>query len=154
MLLLKESLRERAIKGIQLIPQKYKWMTEELKMKFGNKPTNRAITVQKLAGVRAANNSAVNCAAIYDKFRKLINQMVSAGQDIRATQDALWTEKILEKFPYNIVKSVLISIQNRDNVTIEDVMQEVEKEITAEEFVQSTLKSRPDSKKTKGGLAT
>uniref|UniRef100_A0A7I4Z127 Peptidase A2 domain-containing protein n=1 Tax=Haemonchus contortus TaxID=6289 RepID=A0A7I4Z127_HAECO len=144
-----ERRAETAIEGIQLIPQNYKWITEELKKKFGNKPTNRAKIVQKLIDMRAANNSAANCAAFYDKIRMLINQMVSAGQDIRAIQDALWTEKILEKFPHNIVKSVLISIQNRDNVTIGDVMQEVEKEITAKQFVESRSKSRSNSEENK-----
>ena len=145
MLLLKDSLRgraETAIKGIQLIPQNYKWMTEELKKKFGNKPINRAKIVQKLIDMRAANSTAEGCAAVYDKIRMLINQMVSAGQDIRAIQDALWTEKILEKFPYNIVKNVLTSIQDKNDATISDLMHEIEKEITAKKFVESRLKNR------------
>ncbi|KAL6738102.1 hypothetical protein Aduo_011688 [Ancylostoma duodenale] len=68
--------------------------------------------------------------------------MVSAGQDIRAMQDAMWTEKILEKFPCNIVKNVLTTIQDNDEVKIEEVMREIEKEITAKKFIKSRLKNR------------
>ncbi|KHJ76068.1 hypothetical protein OESDEN_24313, partial [Oesophagostomum dentatum] len=146
MLLLRDSLKGRAemsIKGIQLLPQNYKCMIEELKRKFGNKPINRTKIVQKLMDMRPASRSAESCITTFDKIRMLINQMVSAGQDIRHMQDAMWTEKILEKFPYHIVKkNVLINIQDRDEVTIDDVMKEIDKEITAKKFIESRLGHR------------
>ncbi|KAK6764040.1 hypothetical protein RB195_024392 [Necator americanus] len=95
MLLLKDSLRgraEMAIKGIQLVPQNYKWMIEELRKNFGNKPTNRANIVQKLVDMHPTNGTAESCIAAYDKTRMLINQMISAGQDIRCMQDATRTQ--------------------------------------------------------------
>ncbi|KHJ80491.1 hypothetical protein OESDEN_19834, partial [Oesophagostomum dentatum] len=119
MLLLRDSLKGRAemtIKGIQLIPQNYKWMIDTLKKKYGNKPVNRAKIVQKLVDLPCAKNNAESCTNIFDKIRMLINQMISAGQDILSMQDAMWTEKILEKFPYSIVKNVLISIQDMPEV--------------------------------------
>ncbi|KAK6761356.1 hypothetical protein RB195_022425 [Necator americanus] len=136
MLLLKDSLRERTetvIKGIQLVPQNYKWMIEELKKKFDSKLTNRAKIVQKLVDTHPANGTAESCVATYDKIRMLINQMVSAGQDKRYMQDAMWTEKILEK-QLNIVKNVLTTIQNQEEVKINDVMKEIENEITAKKI--------------------
>ncbi|XGW33713.1 hypothetical protein V3C99_017834 [Haemonchus contortus] len=144
MLLLKDSLRGRAeiaVKGIQLVPKNYNWMIEALEKKYGNKPINRAKIVQKLIDMRPAANNAAACNNVFDKIRMLINQMVSAGQDIRIAQDALWTEKILEKFPYSIVKNVLITTQSKDEVKIEDIMSELEKEIEAKKFVESRLRN-------------
>ncbi|KAK6742872.1 hypothetical protein RB195_010249 [Necator americanus] len=145
MLLLRDSLKgraETAIKGIQLIPQNYKWMINALKKKYGNKPTNRAKIVQKLINLPAAKNDADSCMNTFDKIRMLMNQMVSAGQNIPQMQDAMWTEKILEKFPYTIVKNVLVTIQDQDEVKIEDVMDHLEKEINAKKFVDARLKGR------------
>ncbi|EYC27635.1 hypothetical protein Y032_0009g837 [Ancylostoma ceylanicum] len=144
MLLLKDSLKgkaEIAVKGIQLVPKNYEWMTNALKKKYGNKPTNRAKIVQKLIDMRPAANNAESCTHVYDKIRMLINQMVSAGQDIRNMQDALWTEKILEKFPYSIVKSVLISTQDQEETKIEHIMEELEKQIDAKKYVESRLRN-------------
>ncbi|EYC10154.1 hypothetical protein Y032_0057g2793 [Ancylostoma ceylanicum] len=144
MLLLKDSLEGRAeiaVKGIQLVPKNYEWMINALKKKYGNKPTNRAKIVQKLIDMRPAANNAESCTYVYDQIRMLINQMVSAGQDIRNMQDALWTEKILEKFPYSIVKSVLISTQDQEETKIEDLMEELEKQIDAEKYVESRLRN-------------
>ncbi|KAL6724140.1 hypothetical protein Aduo_019055 [Ancylostoma duodenale] len=145
MLLLRDSLKGRAettVKGIQLIPQNYKWMINALKKKFVNKPTNRAKIVQKLIDLPAAKNNADSCMFIFDKIRMLMNQMISAGQNIPQMQDAMWTEKILGKFPYTIVKNVLVTIQDQDEVKIEDVMDHIEKEITAKKYVETRLKNR------------
>ena len=68
-----------------------------------------------------------------------IKQKVSAEQDLRLTRDAIWAEKILEDFSHNIVKNVLITIQDRDEVTIDDVTKEVDKEITTKKVVESRL---------------
>ncbi|KAK6735718.1 hypothetical protein RB195_018757 [Necator americanus] len=106
-------------------------MNNALKKKYGNKPTNRAKIVQKLINLPAAKNDADSCMNTFDKIRMLMNQMVSAGQNIPQMQDAMWTEKILEKFPYTIVKNVLVTIQDQDEVKIEDVMDHLEKEINA-----------------------
>ncbi|KAK6735669.1 hypothetical protein RB195_018726 [Necator americanus] len=107
MLLLKDSLRGRAemfIKGIQLIPQNHKWMVETIKKKYDNKPINIAKIVQKQIDLPCARNNVKNCTYISAKIRMLINQMVSVGQDIPYKQGAVWTERILKKFPYNIAK--------------------------------------------------
>ncbi|KAL6742934.1 hypothetical protein Aduo_016027 [Ancylostoma duodenale] len=143
MLLLKDSLKgksDSAIKGIQLIPQNYNWMVEALKKKYGNKPTNRARIVQRLTFLQPANKTAESCTYVFDKITMLINQMVSAGQDIRKTKDAMWTETILQKFPYDIIKNVLIAIKGKEEANIEDVMEEIEKEISAKTYVQSRIK--------------
>ena len=110
-------------------------MIEALKKKYGNKPVNRAKVVQKLVDMRPAANNAESCTYVYDKIRMLINQMVSAGQDIRKMQDALWAEKILEKFPYNTVKNVLISTQEQDETSVDDIMEALEKQIEAKKYV-------------------
>ncbi|CAJ0591216.1 unnamed protein product [Cylicocyclus nassatus] len=109
-----DSLKGRAViavKGIEMVPKNYQWIIETLKKKYSNRPVNRARVVQKLVDMRPATNTAESCSDTHDKIRMLINQLVSAGQDIRKMQDALWTEKILEKFPYIIVKNVLTSTQ-------------------------------------------
>ncbi|KAK6736395.1 hypothetical protein RB195_019213 [Necator americanus] len=91
---------------------------------------------------QTAKNDADSCMNTFDKIRMLVNQMVSAGQNIPQMQDAMWTEKILEKFPYTIVKNVLVTIQDQDEVKIEDVMDHLEKEINAKKFVDARLKGR------------
>ncbi|EYC43182.1 hypothetical protein Y032_0501g2606 [Ancylostoma ceylanicum] len=144
LLLLRDSLKgkaELAIKGIQLVPKNYPWMINALKKKYGNKPINRAKVVQKLVDLRPAANNAESCTFVYDKIRVLINQMVSAGQDVRRMQDALWTEKILEKFPYSIVKNVLIATQEMDEIKIDDIKDAPEKQIEAKKYVESRLRN-------------
>ncbi|EYB93812.1 hypothetical protein Y032_0178g647 [Ancylostoma ceylanicum] len=144
MMCLKESLKGKsdiAIKGTQLIPQNYNWMIDTLQKKYGNKPTNRARIVQRLSFLRPANNSAESCTYVFDKISMLTNQMVSAGQDIRKSKDAMWTENILQKFPHEIVKNVLIAIKDRDELQIEDLMRQIESEISAKTYVESRMKS-------------
>ncbi|KHJ76291.1 hypothetical protein OESDEN_24089 [Oesophagostomum dentatum] len=144
MLLLKDSLRgksDNAIKGIQLVPQNYNWMIDALKRKYGNKPVNRARIVQRLTLLRTANITAESCSYVHDKITMLINQMVSAGQDIRKTKDAMWTETILQKFPYEIVKNVLNAIKEKDEVYVEDVMQQIKSEISTKSYVDARTKN-------------
>ncbi|VDO77028.1 unnamed protein product [Haemonchus placei] len=95
----------------------------------------------QLIGMRPASNSAAACNNVFDKIRMLVNQMVSAGQLIRIAQDALWTEKILDEFPYSMKKKVLITIQSKGEVKIEDIMNELEKEIEVKKFVKSRLRN-------------
>lgn len=86
MLLIKDSFRGKAevtVKGIQLNPKNYIWMTEALKKNYSNKAVNRAKVVQKLVVMSPAMNNADSCNTVFDKIRMLINQMVSVGQDIR-----------------------------------------------------------------------
>uniref|UniRef100_A0A7I4XXE2 Histone domain-containing protein n=1 Tax=Haemonchus contortus TaxID=6289 RepID=A0A7I4XXE2_HAECO len=61
------------------------------------------------------------------------------SKNSRIAQDALWT--ILEKFPYSIVKKVLITTQSKEEVKIEDIMNELEKEIEAKKFMESRLRN-------------
>ncbi|VDL76536.1 unnamed protein product [Nippostrongylus brasiliensis] len=61
MILLKDSLRgksDRAVKGIQLVPDNYDWMIQALTKKYGNKPANRARIVQQLKALRQADENA------------------------------------------------------------------------------------------------
>ncbi|KAK6763157.1 hypothetical protein RB195_023752 [Necator americanus] len=142
-LLFKDSLRgrtEMSIKAIELIPENYKWIVETIKKEYGKKPINRAKIAQKLIDLPSAKNNAENCPYIFDKIRMLVNQIVSAGQDIPNTEDAMWTGRILEKFPYNIVKNVLISIQEMEDVKVENVMEQLEKEINAKKNCRIKIK--------------
>lgn len=146
MLLLKESLRgksDQAIKGIQLLPQNYDWMIETLKKKDGNKPANRSRIVQQLQSLPQANKTAENNELIYDKVCVLLNQMVSVGHDIRSSKGAMWTEAILSKFHHDIVEPVLIKMREKDDATVDSIMQMIEKKIAARSYVQSrTLSAR------------
>ncbi|KHJ84902.1 hypothetical protein OESDEN_15378, partial [Oesophagostomum dentatum] len=142
MLLLKESLKgnsENAIKGIQLVPQNYIWMIETLKKKYGNKPINRSRIVQRLVNLKPANNTADGCVYVLDKIKMLINLMVSAGLDMRQTEDPMWTEAILKKFPSSIVKKVLLDMQEKPEVTVDDLMVDLEKQINAKLYVDTRL---------------
>ncbi|KAL6738253.1 hypothetical protein Aduo_011820 [Ancylostoma duodenale] len=132
MLLLKESLRgnsENAIEGIQLVPQNYPWMVNSLKKKYGNKPINRSRIVQRFVNLKPASNTAENCVYVLDKVEMLVNLMVSAGLDIRSTEDPMWTEALLKKFPNSIVKKVLLETQEKAEVTIDDLIANLEKQI-------------------------
>ncbi|KHJ87880.1 hypothetical protein OESDEN_12335 [Oesophagostomum dentatum] len=134
MLLLKDSLKgksDSAIKGIQLVPQSYNWMIDALKKNYDNKTVNRIRIVRKLTFLRTASNAAESCSYVHDKITMLISQMVSAEQDIRKTKDAMWTETMLQKFPYKIVRNVLLAMKERDELFVEDVMQQTESEISA-----------------------
>ncbi|KAL6738252.1 hypothetical protein Aduo_011820 [Ancylostoma duodenale] len=55
--------------------------------------------------------------------------MVSAGLDIRSTEDPMWTEALLKKFPNSIVKKVLLETQEKAEVTIDDLIANLEKQI-------------------------
>ncbi|KAL6739059.1 hypothetical protein Aduo_012548 [Ancylostoma duodenale] len=93
MLLLRDSLKGRAettVKGIQLIPQNFKWMINAPKKKYGNKPTNRAKTVQKLIDLPAAKNNADSCMFIFDKIRMLMNQMSNCRRMQSNTKRNIW----------------------------------------------------------------
>nr|CDJ85819.1 Formate-tetrahydrofolate ligase domain containing protein [Haemonchus contortus] len=74
--------------------------------------------------------------------------MVSAGYDVRKTCDPMWYDTILTKFPRNLVKHVLLSNDTQDGQTIEDLMGQLKKEITAKGLVESKLGPKPDIKGT------
>ncbi|PIO54382.1 hypothetical protein TELCIR_24256, partial [Teladorsagia circumcincta] len=142
MLLLKDSLRggsDEAIKGIQLLPQNYDWMIQTLKKKYSNKPANRARIVQQFRALRQADPKVENNEFVYDRICMLLNQMVSAGEDIRSTTDAMWTELILSKFHRNIVEPVLVKMREKEDATIENIMEMIEAEIGARSYIQSRL---------------
>ncbi|KAK6764708.1 hypothetical protein RB195_024874 [Necator americanus] len=54
----------------------------------------------------------------FPEFWAIYETLVDQSQNIPQMQDAMWTEKILEKFPYTIVKNVLVIIQDQDEVKI------------------------------------
>ncbi|EYB96851.1 hypothetical protein Y032_0146g2533 [Ancylostoma ceylanicum] len=140
MLLLKDSLKgksDRAIQGMQIIPQNYECMIETLMKKHSNKPTNRARIIQQLMDLQPANKTSSSCTFVYDKISMFINQMVSAGQDIRRTTDAMWTENTLQKFPHDIVERVLIRTREQHDITIDELTNEIDAEIAAKSYVQA-----------------
>ncbi|PIO56510.1 hypothetical protein TELCIR_22090, partial [Teladorsagia circumcincta] len=139
---LKESLRGRAktsIQGIQPLPENYEWMVNTLKESYCDYSTNRSQIVQKLMSLKAASNFADSCAAVLDQIQVLINQMVSAGFDVRNTCDPIWGETILAKFPRDIVKPVLITGQTLCKQTIGDLMGQLKKEVAAKSYVENRL---------------
>ncbi|KHJ85106.1 hypothetical protein OESDEN_15173 [Oesophagostomum dentatum] len=142
MVLLKESLQrsaENAIKGIKPIPANYNWMIETLKKRFSNQPVNRSKIVKRLFDLPHAGKKADSCQSCLDSITTLVHQMVSAGYDIRQTCDPMWIETVIEKFPYEIVKDVLIKNQEVDNITIQELLDIREKEIAAKAYVELRL---------------
>ncbi|EYC25296.1 hypothetical protein Y032_0012g1809 [Ancylostoma ceylanicum] len=141
-LLLKESLRGRAqaaIKGIKLIPENYDWIIRTLQQNYCNQPTNRSQIVQRLVNLKQASNFADSCSAVFDQIQILVNQMISAGYDVRKSYDPIWCETILAKFPQDVIKPVLVSGQTIANQTIEDLMAQLRKEIAAKGYVENRL---------------
>ncbi|EYB96025.1 hypothetical protein Y032_0154g2997 [Ancylostoma ceylanicum] len=141
-LLLKESLRGRAqaaIKGIKLIPENYDWIIRTLQQNYCNQPTNRSQIVQRLVNLKPASNLADSCSAVFDQIQILVNQMISAGYDVRKSCDPMWCETILAKFPQDVVKPVLVSGQTIANQTIEDLLAQLRKEIAAKGYVENRL---------------
>ncbi|KHJ89658.1 hypothetical protein OESDEN_10511, partial [Oesophagostomum dentatum] len=140
--LLKESLRgpaETAVRGIKSIPANYDWMVETLKKPFSNQPTNSAKIVQRLFELPHANKKADSCQRCFDSITTLVHQMVSAGHDIRQTCEPTWTETIIKKFPYEIVKDILVKNQEVGTMTIQDLLDVLEKEISAKAYVELRL---------------
>lgn len=142
--LLKESLKgpaEKVIRGIKPIPDNYQWMVDTVTKRFGNKPTNRSTIVQKLFDLRPASKQGHSCQECFDTIKTLVNQMVSAGYDIRDTCDPMWSETILQKFPYEIVRDILVKNQSTDTLKIEELLDALEKEICAKAYVEQRLGS-------------
>ncbi|EYC34940.1 hypothetical protein Y032_1248g3781, partial [Ancylostoma ceylanicum] len=138
--LLKDSLKgkaEKAIKGIQPIAKNYEWMIDTLKDKFGNQPANRSRIVQKLFDLKPAARDAKSCDDCLDAIKALVNQLVSTEYDIRATSDPVWTETIIKKFPYALVKDILTQYQENKGVTIAQLLKLLEKEISSKLFIES-----------------
>ncbi|KAL6734085.1 hypothetical protein Aduo_004665 [Ancylostoma duodenale] len=140
--LLKESLKgsaEKAIRGIKPVPSNYNWMVETITKRFGNKPMNRSKIVQKLFELKSAGNRAGSCQEYFDSIKTLVNQMVSAGYDIRDTCDPMWTETILKKFPHEIVKDILVKNQETETMKVDDLLETLEREITAKAYIELRL---------------
>ncbi|KHJ96622.1 hypothetical protein OESDEN_03414 [Oesophagostomum dentatum] len=57
----------------------------------------------------------------------------------RQTCDHMWTETIIKKFPYEIVKDILVKNQEVDTMTIQDLLYILEKEISAKAYVELRL---------------
>lgn len=141
-LLLKESLKGRAqniIKGIRLVPENYEWIIQTLKQNYSDDSTNRSQIVQKLAQLKPANNFADSCSDVFDQVHVLVNQMVSAGYDVRKTYDPMWCETILSKFPREVIKPVLILSKAQSNQTVEDLLGHLKEEVAAKAYVENRL---------------
>ncbi|VDL85984.1 unnamed protein product, partial [Nippostrongylus brasiliensis] len=143
-LLLKESLQGKAqasIKGITLVPQNYEWIIRTLQENYCNQPINRSQVVQKLVNLKPASNFSDSCSTVFDQIQKLVNQMVSAGYDVRDTCDPMWCETILAKFPSDVVKPVLLSNHSQAEQTTGNLIGQVKKEIAAKGYVEKRLAS-------------
>ena len=140
--LLKDSLKgsaEKAIRGIKPVASNYSWMVETISKRFGNKPTNRSKIVQKLFDLKAPSKGAESCQDCFDAIKTLLHQMVSAGYDIRDTTDPMWTETILQKFPYEIVKDILVKNQETETMKVGTLLDVLEREIVAKAYVELRL---------------
>uniref|UniRef100_A0A7I4Y857 Reverse transcriptase domain-containing protein n=1 Tax=Haemonchus contortus TaxID=6289 RepID=A0A7I4Y857_HAECO len=138
--LLKDSLRgkaERAIKGIQPIAKNYEWIAQTLKDKFGNRPVNRSKIIQNFFDLKAAAHNAKSCDDCLDSIKAVVNQMVSTDYDIRANSESMWTETIIKKFPYTVIKDVLAKYQDDKNITIGNLITLLEKEISSKLFFET-----------------
>ncbi|VDP53024.1 unnamed protein product [Heligmosomoides polygyrus] len=80
-----------------------------------------------------------DCSAVFDQIQILVNQMVSAGYDVRKTCNPMWCETILAKFPRDVVKPVLLSNHTQDDQTIADLVSQLKKEIAAKAYVENRL---------------
>lgn len=150
-LLLKESLKGRAqsvIKGIRLVPENYEWIIKTLKENYEDNSTNRSQVVQKLTKLRSASNFADNCSAVFDQINVLVNQMVSAGYDVRKSCDPMWCEAILSKFPRDIIKPVLIASKTQRNQTVDNLLGQIKEEIAAKVYVENRLGEHNNSQVT------
>lgn len=148
-ILLRESLKGRArnaILGIQPLPENYDWMIKTLKETYCNYSANRSQIVQKLLSMTEAHSNADSCLSVIEQIQVLINQMVSAGYDIRNTCDPMWSETILAKFPQDVIKPVLIVCQSQPNQTIEGLMGHLKKEIAAKGYVENRLGHKTNSR--------
>ncbi|KAK6028966.1 hypothetical protein OSTOST_04936 [Ostertagia ostertagi] len=94
---------------------------------------------EKLFELKPASKKADSCQECYDSVKTLVNQMVSAGYDIRNTCDPMWSETILKKFPYEIVKNILVKHQETDTMEIDSLLEALDREITAKAYVESRL---------------
>lgn len=65
--------------------------------------------------------------------------MVSTGYDIRRTCYPIWSEATVEKFPYEIVKEVSIKNRKLDSVTIQLLVDILNKEISVKANVEPRL---------------
>lgn len=147
-LLLKESLRGKAqdsVKGIKLVPENYEWIIQTIQEKYCNHSVNRSHIAHKLISLKPANSYAESCSSAFDQIQILINQMVSAGYDVRRTCDPLWCEIILAKFPHDVVRPVLLSSHSQDSQTIGDLTAHLKKEIAAKAYLESRLGHRESS---------
>ncbi|KAK6058462.1 hypothetical protein COOONC_03970 [Cooperia oncophora] len=108
---------------------------------------NRSRIVQRLRDLPPADRRAESNEQTYDKICVLLNQMLSAGQDIRATKDAMWSEAILSKFHRDIVEPVLVKMREQDDTTVENIMQMIETEISAKSYIQSRTQLNEPNKR-------
>ncbi|KAK6012363.1 hypothetical protein OSTOST_22490, partial [Ostertagia ostertagi] len=126
-----EKLSEKVIRGIQSIPKNYPWMVETITKRYGNKPANKSRIVQKLFELKPASKKADSCQECYDSVKTLVNQM----KYLRP----MWSETILKKFPYEIVKNILVKHQETDTMEIDSLLEALDREITAKAYVESRL---------------
>lgn len=81
---------DRAVKGVQFVPQNYEWKVQICRSNTGAK-----LQFQQLSSLKPANGSALTNEYMFNRFCMLLNQMVSNRENIRPAKDAMWTETIL-----------------------------------------------------------
>ncbi|KAK6035549.1 hypothetical protein COOONC_26946, partial [Cooperia oncophora] len=112
-------------------------MVASLKKKYESKATSRSRIVQQLMDLPQSDRSAESNELVFDKICALLNQMTSAGQDIRQTNDAMWIEAIIHKFPRDIVEPVLIKMRENEDLAVDEIMNIIETEISAKAYIQA-----------------
>ncbi|VDL78168.1 unnamed protein product [Nippostrongylus brasiliensis] len=109
---------------------------KDMKDSCSDYTANRSQIVRKLMNMKLAASFADSCSLALEQIQILVNQMVSAGYDVRATHDPVWCETILAKFPHDIVRPVLIATESKHNQTVGDLLIHLKKEIAAKIYVE------------------
>ncbi|KAL6731338.1 hypothetical protein Aduo_002212 [Ancylostoma duodenale] len=112
-------------------------MIGTLKDKFGNQPANRSRIVQKLFDLKSAARDATMYDGCLDAIKALVNQPVPTEYDIRTASDPMWTETIIKKFPYALVKDILTHYQENKGITIAQLLKLLEKAISSKLLIES-----------------
>uniref|UniRef100_A0A1I7WP73 DUF1758 domain-containing protein n=1 Tax=Heterorhabditis bacteriophora TaxID=37862 RepID=A0A1I7WP73_HETBA len=142
-ILLKDSLKEKptkTIKGIQMLPANYEWMVSTLQKRYGHKSNNRSSIVQNLHDLKPAINDAEKCLDVLEDINALVNQMESTGYNVRTTNDPMWTDAICKKFPYHILSKTLKMQNEKDTMTIEELLESLESEISSRHITERRMR--------------
>ncbi|KAK6027215.1 hypothetical protein OSTOST_06758 [Ostertagia ostertagi] len=109
-----------------MIPQNYTWMIDMIKKKYDNPSSARANVINRLVSLRPAKQGPASCGEVIDEIRCLINEMISSGYRISDTQDPMWIETILKKFPRRVVEELLRESNNGESSTVGEILNKLD----------------------------